>query len=183
MTKSKIYTRKGDDGFTSLVSGNKVPKFNIRLEAYGTIDELNSFIALLINEVSRKEDRQFLLRIQSNLFVIGAYLANDMETNRQAITQEEVDLLEKEIDLIDDMLTPLKHFVLPGGSKGSSAAHICRTVCRRGERIIYQLKEKTEIEPVVLKYVNRLSDYFFLFARKQNFINNIEEIIWENPCK
>lgn len=183
MAKSKIYTRKGDEGYTSLVSGNRVLKSNIRLETYGMVDELNSFIACLINEVNTREDRQFLLDIQSNLFVMGGYLANDLETRKASVPQEEVDKLEAEIDKIDELLPPLKHFVLPGGSKGSSMAHVCRTVCRRVERSAYRLKEKTDVDPVTLKYLNRLSDYFFLFARKQNVVNNIEEIIWENPCK
>lgn len=179
MARSKIYTRRGDSGETTLVSGHKVPKSNIRLEAYGSIDELNSFIACLLNEINSREDRTFLLRIQSNLFVIGGYLANDMETDSSSISQEEVDLLEKEIDKMDDMLPPLKHFILPGGSRGSAHAHVCRTVCRRVERTIYHLKEKANIEPIALRYINRLSDYFFLFARKENFINHIDEIIWE----
>lgn len=183
MAKSKIYTRRGDEGYTSLVSGNRVLKSNIRIEAYGTIDELNSFIASLINEVDNREDREFLYRTQSNLFIIGGYLANDLASKESSIQAEEVSILEQEIDKIDELLPPLKYFILPGGCKGSSAAHICRTVCRRAERCIYTLKERAEIDPPVLEYMNRLSDYFFLFARKLNFISNIEEIVWKNPCK
>ncbi|MDL2222553.1 cob(I)yrinic acid a,c-diamide adenosyltransferase [Bacteroidales bacterium OttesenSCG-928-M11] len=183
MAKSKIYTRKGDEGYTSLVSGNRVYKSNIRIEAYGTIDELNSFIAVLRNDVNDPEDRKYLSQIQSNLFVIGGYLANDLETNSCQIKQEEVSILEQEIDKIDNLLPPLKHFILPGGGKGSADAHVCRTVCRRAERCIYLLKERSEVDSVVLEYINRLSDYFFLFSRKMNFIENIEEIVWENTCK
>lgn len=184
MTKSRIYTKSGDKGFTSLVSGNRVLKSNIRLDAYGTIDELNSFIACLINEVNDADDCIFLQRIQSNLFLVGGYLANDLETRKESICREEIEQLEQHIDAIDEALpSTAKGFILPGGSRGSAAAHVCRTVCRRAERTIYRLKEKADVEAIVLEYVNRLSDYFFLFAKKQNFVNGVDEIIWENPCK
>ncbi|MDR0683194.1 MAG: cob(I)yrinic acid a,c-diamide adenosyltransferase [Dysgonamonadaceae bacterium] len=183
MEKSKIYTRKGDEGYTSLVGGKRVLKTNSRIEAYGTLDELNSFIACLLEEVDNREDREFLLRIQYNLFSLGGYLATENEDKSCRIAQKEVDLLEEEIDKIDSLIPPLKFFVLPGGCESSARAHVCRTVCRRAERRIYSLMEQVEIDPVALKYINRLSDYFFLFSRKQNFIHNIDEIIWENPCK
>jgi ATP:cob(I)alamin adenosyltransferase len=183
MAKSKIYTRRGDEGYTSLVSGNRVKKSNVRLEAYGTVDELNSFIACLIDEVDDRDDRQYLQRIQCNLFTIGGYLANDLETKNESIAQDEVDSLEKEMDRMDEMVPPLKAFVLPGGCKSNSMAHVCRTVCRRAERAVCQLKDKADIDSIALRYINRLSDYFFLFARRQNILNDIEEIIWEKPCK
>jgi cob(I)alamin adenosyltransferase len=182
MEKSKIYTGKGDEGYTSLVGGKRVLKTNSRIEAYGTIDELNSFIACLLEEVDNREEREFLLRIQCNLFSLGGYLATEGESKSCRIVWEEVDLLEKEMDKIDALILPLKSFVLPGGCKSSALAHVCRTVCRRAERRIYTLKEQEEIDPVALKYVNRLSDFFFLFSRKQNFIHNIDEIIWQKPC-
>jgi cob(I)alamin adenosyltransferase len=161
-----------------------VQKNNPRIEAYGTVDELNSFVACLLEEVDNREDRELLLRIQCNLFVLGAYLATEEDKDATCrIDPQEVDLLEKEMDQIDSLIPPLKFFVLPGGCKGNAWAHICRTICRRAERRIYSLSEQVEIDPVALKYINRLSDYFFLFSRKQNFIHNIDEIIWENPCK
>jgi cob(I)alamin adenosyltransferase len=184
MEKSKIYTRKGDEGYTSLVGGKRVQKTNPRIEAYGTVDELNSFIACLLEEVDNREDRELLFRIQCNLFTLGAYLATEEDESKTCrIDQKEVDLLEEEMDKIESLIPPLKFFVLPGGCKSNAWAHVCRTICRRAERRIYNLTEQGEIDPAALKYINRLSDYFFLFSRKQNFIHNIDEIIWENPCK
>jgi cob(I)alamin adenosyltransferase len=182
MGKSKIYTRTGDEGYTSLVGGKRVSKTNSRIEAYGTVDELNAFIAGLLDTVDDLEDRKFLLRIQNNLFTLGAYLATESEARSCPIAPEEIEVLEKEMDLIDELVPPLKAFVLPGGCPSNSRAHVCRTVCRRAERGIYRIAEQEEIDTVVLKYVNRLSDYFFLFARKQNFIHNISEITWNKPC-
>jgi cob(I)alamin adenosyltransferase len=183
MGRSKIYTKTGDEGYTSLVGGKRVPKTNFRIDAYGTVDELNAFIACLIDEVDQRQDREFLVRIQSNLFIIGGYLATENEETRCKISEEEVVLLEAEMDKIDELVPPVKYFILPGGCRSNSLAHVCRTVCRRAERCIYKVNKKTgKIDPIVLKYINRLSDFFFLFARKQNNINNIEEIIWENPC-
>jgi cob(I)alamin adenosyltransferase len=184
MGRSKVYTRTGDEGYTSLVGGKRVLKSDLRIEAYGTIDELNSFIACLADIIDLSEDREFLLRIQSNLFTLGAYLANAGETKTCFISSQEVDLLENEIDKIDDLLPALKSFIIPGGCKTNSLSHVCRTICRRAERCVYRIDEQNDkTDPIVLKYINRLSDFFFLFARKQSFINNIEEIIWENPCK
>jgi cob(I)alamin adenosyltransferase len=165
-----------------LAGGKRVPKTNERIEAYGTVDELNAFIACLLDTVDEREDREFLLRIQNNLFTLGAYLATENETGSCPFAQEEIDVLEKEMDQIDEWMLPLKAFVLPGGCPSNSGAHVCRTVCRRAERSIYRIAGQEEINPVVLKYVNRLSDYFFLFARKQNFIHNISEITWNKPC-
>lgn len=182
MEKSKIYTRTGDEGYTSLAGGKRVPKTNERIEAYGTVDELNAFIACLLDTVDDREDREFLLRIQNNLFTLGAYLATENTAGSCPIAQEEIDALEKEMDQTDELVPPLKAFVLPGGCPSNSGAHVCRTVCRRAERSIYRIAGQERIDPVVLKYVNRLSDYFFLFARKQNFIHNISEITWDKPC-
>lgn len=186
MKKSIIYTGKGDKGTTSLVGGQRVSKTNIRLESYGTIDELNSFIGLLATEVKDEKDRETLLFIQHKLFTIGAYLATDQEQTEwkteSGITGETIERLEKEIDRIDDTLPKLKHFVLPGGSRSSGLSHVCRTVCRRAERTLYRLTEKTEIESEVLIFINRLSDYFFVFGRKECIANNINEIIWDKTC-
>lgn len=180
---SRIYTRKGDGGFTSLVGGKKVSKSSLRIDSYGTVDELNSFLALLLEEIDSQEDRDFLLKIQSDLFTLGSYLASEPGFMSCAINDEMIEEIEDEIDKAAQIVPPLRKFILPGGCKGNSLANICRTVCRRAERCIYKLKEEEEIDEFVLKYINRLSDYFFILARKQNFLNNIEEIIWENPCK
>jgi cob(I)alamin adenosyltransferase len=183
MGKSKIYTRKGDDGYTSLVGGKRVSKTSPRIEAYGTVDELNSFLACLLDEINGREDREVLLQVQHHLFALGGYLATEREEKSPPVLPGAVDWLEGEIDKIDDLIPPLHAFVLPGGCKANSLAHVCRTVCRRAERKIYALAEEAEIDSVALKYINRLSDYLFILSRKQNFINNIDEIIWENPCR
>lgn len=165
-----------------MAGGKRVPKTNPRIEAYGTVDELNAFIACLLDTVDDREDREFLWRIQNNLFTVGAYLATESDGKRCSVAPEEIEALEKEMDLIDELVPPLKAFVLPGGCPSNSGAHVCRTVCRRAERGIYRIAGQEEIDPVVLQYINRLSDYFFLFARKQNFIYGISEITWNKPC-
>jgi cob(I)alamin adenosyltransferase len=181
MEKSKIYTKKGDEGFTSLATGKRVPKTDPRLEAYGTVDELNSFIACLLEEVYDPDDVAFLTEIQSELFTLGAYLASENGKSAVKIDESSVLKIEAEIDKIDSQVPPLKAFVLPGGSKGNAFAHVCRTVCRRAERNIYHLNSEENIDGVALRYVNRLSDYFFILARKQNILENIPEKIWKNP--
>jgi cob(I)alamin adenosyltransferase len=183
MAKSKIYTRVGDKGYTSLVGGKRVPKTHLRIEAYGTVDELNAFLAVLLDTIEDREDREFLSRIQHHLFDLGACLATEGNLQSCSITPKEIDILEQEIDAIDALIPPLKAFILPGGCPSNSWAHVCRTVCRRAERTIYRLKAKADIDPIILQYINRLSDYFFLFSRKQNFIHNMNEITWNNPCK
>jgi len=183
MAKSKIYTKSGDGGFTSLAGGERVSKTNPRIEAYGDIDELNAFIACLLNEVDDEHDRRFIMKIQYNLFTLGSYLASEEGTATCSITEENVKEIESEIDQIDALLPPLKHFILPGGCKSNALAHVCRTVCRRAERNIFKIKKIDKINENCLQYINRLSDYFFLLSRKQIFFKNISEIIWENPCK
>jgi len=183
MGKSSIYTRKGDAGFTSLSDGKRVSKASPRLEACGTLDELNSFIACLLDTIADTEDREFLLRIQSNLFTLGSYLASEAKGTPCLISEEDVALIEAAIDRTDALLPPLNRFILPGGCRGNAYANVCRTVCRRAERSIYKINGAKNIEAKALKYINRLSDYFFVLARKQNFIYNVQEIIWENPCK
>jgi cob(I)alamin adenosyltransferase len=183
MAKSMIYTRKGDEGLTSLVGGKKVSKTNPRIDAYGTIDELNAFIACLLEEIDNREDREFLIRTQSNLFTLGGYLASEAGVAVCAITNEAIEKIESEIDQIDALIPPSKHFILPGGCKGNAWAHVCRTICRRSERLIFKIAEIEKVDSNALKYINRLSDYFFLLSRKLSFLQNIDEIIWENPCK
>jgi len=160
-----------------------VSKANPRIEAYGTVDELNSFIACLLETIDDEEDRKFLLRIQSCLFTLGGYLASESGATPCLISEESIAQVEAAIDRIDALVPPLNRFILPGGCRGSAYANVCRTVCRRAERCIYKMNRSDSVDSKALKYVNRLSDYFFLLARKQNFIHNLKEIIWENPCK
>ena len=187
MKKSLVYTKTGDRGTTSLVGGARVPKTYIRLETYGTVDELNSNLGLLITYLSDECDRQFLQQVQDKLFAVGSYLATDREKTRlneaSIITPEQVEAIEHEIDRLDDALPPLSAFVLPGGCRGAAVCHICRTVCRRAERRILTLAEQVEIAPELLAYVNRLSDYLFVLSRKMNQDAKKEEIFWNNSCK
>ena len=166
----KIYTKTGDKGKTGLIGGTRVSKNDMRLDAYGTIDELNSFIGLLVAQLPEKDKNvTFLKRIQHNLFSVGAYLATDKEkvdTSKSAVFEEdEILLIEQEIDRLNAMLPPLKAFVLPGGNSAGAVAHVCRTVARRAERRIYDIVEHYPVAEKVLIYMNRLSDYFFVFSR------------------
>ena len=186
MKKSLIYTGTGDKGTTSLVGGQRVPKSHQRIESYGTIDELNSFIGLLITSLDSQEDADFLLFIQHKLFTIGSYLATDQETTElkieSRVTPESIEKLEREIDRLDNDLPKMKSFVLPGGCRSASLAHVCRTVCRRAERQIYRLAEEHKVEEPVLVFMNRLSDYLFVLARKECINQNGKEIIWDYTC-
>ena len=183
MGKSKIYTRKGDEGFTSLVGGKRVSKAGPRIDAYGTIDELNSFIACLLETINDREDREFLLRIQSDLFTLGSYLASEPGTATCLISEETITQIETAIDRTDALLPPLHRFILPGGCPGNAWANVCRTVCRRAERCMVKINRSATVDIKALKYINRLSDYFFLLSRKQNLAWKANEIVWENPCK
>lgn len=187
MKKSLIYTKTGDRGTTSLVGGTRVSKTHDRLEAYGTVDELNSFLGLLVTYLSDEHDRAFVQQVQDTLFVVGSYLATDQTKTalRQSsvVSAERVEAMEHEIDLLDSALPPLTAFVLPGGSRGAAVCHVCRTVCRRAERRILTLAEQVEIAPELLAYVNRLSDYLFVLSRKINCDEKKGEIFWKNSCK
>ncbi len=182
-----IYTKTGDKGTTSLVGGARVPKTHIRLEAYGTIDELNSHLGLLQTYLTEETDRQLVARVQNKLFSVGSYLATDQTQTalrmESRIEPKDIELLEQAIDEIDNMLPPLNSFVLPGGARGAAVSHICRTVCRRAERRILVLSSECEIDPLVTAFVNRLSDYLFILARKLNLIARIDEIFWDKSCK
>ena len=184
--KSGIYTRTGDKGMTSLVGGYRVSKTEVRIESYGTIDELNSFLGLLMVELACQEDKDFLLKIQHHLFAIGSYLATDpvhcKYTIESKVSPESIARIEKEIDEIDSNLSPMKCFLLPGGSRSASLAHVARTVCRRAERCIYRLAETAEVEEPVLTFINRLSDYLFVLARKECLQTAGCEIEWDNTC-
>ncbi|MCL2650360.1 MAG: cob(I)yrinic acid a,c-diamide adenosyltransferase [Candidatus Azobacteroides sp.] len=182
--KSKIYTKSGDKGSTSLIGGKKVSKSDARLNAYGTIDELNSFIGLLIEETVGDGDGMVLRNIQSLLFVIGCELATepDKECFRQ-LQESDIDMLEKEIDRMDATLPKLSGFVMPGGSRSVAVSHICRTICRRAERCICELSKSEFVDDQIIKFVNRLSDYFFVLARNLCHVENKDEIFWHNTCK
>lgn len=179
-----IYTRTGDQGQTSLVGGQRVSKTCTRLEAYGTVDELNAHIGLLAALCANEADRQFLTTVQGTLFVVGGYLATD-PTQRDIrphniVTPQMVTDVEREIDRLQATLTPFRHFILPGGTQAAAQAHVCRTVCRRTERRILALTtEGTDVDTNTLAYVNRLSDYLFVLARKLNLDKNHPEIIWQ----
>ena len=183
----KIYTRTGDQGTTSLVGGQRVSKACARLESYGTIDELCSQIGLLVTYCTNEHDRQFLTDIQYQLFVVGGYLATDNSQHevRQGniVTEEMVTSLEQEIDAINANIPPQTAFILPGGSHEAAFAHVCRTVCRRAERRIFFMNESSPVDAEILKYMNRLSDYLFVLARKLNFIDGVREKIWKKPLK
>lgn len=179
----KIYTKTGDRGQTSLVGGKRVSKCCDRLESYGTIDELNSHIGVLITYCDDDADSAFLTQQQCRLFTVGGYLATDT-TERElsegcTLHPEDVEAVEQEIDRLTDIVPPLRSFILPGGTRAASYAHVCRTVCRRAERCILRLEEcETPIDPAVTAYVNRLSDYFFVLARKLNHDASTPDTAW-----
>lgn len=180
----KIYTRTGDQGQTSLVGGQRVSKTCTRLESYGTIDELCSQIGLLITYCTDTHDQQCLTEVQNTLFVVGGYLATDNSQQEvrtgNIVTQEMVTTIEQEIDRINATLPPFRAFILPGGCRAAALCHVCRTVCRRAERRILALAEDgAEVDTLVVAYVNRLSDYLFVLARKLNADEKHPEIIWK----
>lgn len=182
MKKSLLYTKSGDKGKTSLVGGTRVPKTHLRLEAYGTIDELNSFTGWLNCEVHEEASHKFLLYVQHKLFTIGSYLATETEKTDPArastISDEDITRIEQEIDRVDAGLPKLSKFVLPGGSEAGSRAHICRTVTRRAERNVYRVAEDYPVAENILIFLNRLSDYFFALARLE-CTKSAKEIYWE----
>lgn len=179
----KIYTKSGDNLKTSLIGGTRISKNDVRLDAYGTVDELNSFIGLLLTEVKNEETIQFLNFIQRKLFSIGAYFATDFSDLKDdlecQIFGNDIALVEQQIDMLEDSLPKLPKFVLPCGTKSAALSHVCRTVCRRGERKaahLYLLGDLPNQNPFV--FLNRLSDYFFVLARSENMQNNTEELFW-----
>ena len=182
MTKSTIYTKTGDKGKTSLVGGKRVDKTHIRLDAYGTVDELNSFVGLLVCEVKDDELNEFLLYIQNKLFVVGSYLATETEAvtpqASQIITEKDIEALETMMDAMDAKLPKLSRFILPGGSESAARAHVCRTVCRRAERNVYKVADEFPIHEMILIFLNRLSDFFFLTARIES-LKTGKEMFWE----
>ncbi len=180
----KIYTKKGDDGTTQLFGGSRIPKHNIRVECYGTVDELNSTIGLLMAFCPKTIDLSYLNHIQILLFDIGSHLATDPKSEQSIkhlpkIEEEELSLMEANIDEMQAQLKPLTHFILPSGSQSIAQAHICRTVCRRAERWISLLSQEEEVKPLLLQIINRLSDYLFVFARYCAKQEGIKEQLWQ----
>jgi len=177
----KIYTKTGDKGFTSLIGGTRVAKHDIRIESYGTVDELNSYIGLIGDQGIAGHDKGILKQIQDRLFTIGSSLASDPEKSRMIIPDlhmADIELLEKEMDSMNQQLPELKHFILPGGNNAISFCHIARCVCRRAERIAVHLAEESTVDEKVIIYLNRLSDYLFTLGRKIAFDNKIPENQW-----
>ncbi len=165
----KIYTKKGDKGTTQLIGGTRVPKNTLRIEAYGTIDELNSYIGLIRDQEIDNEYIDQLLEIQDRLFTLGALLARDPEKQKMKLpelVESDITNLENWIDTMEEKLEPMTSFVLPGGHTTVSYVHIARCVCRRSERIISELNENSQVSEIVMAYVNRLSDYLFVLSRK-----------------
>lgn len=178
----KIYTKKGDEGKTSLIGGTRVPKHHLRIDGYGTIDELNSFVGLLRDQKIDQHHKNILLEIQDRLFTIGSSLASDPEKSSMKIPvlrEEDISLLENEMDKMDDQLPEMKSFILPGGHTTVSFCHVARCVCRRAERLVVHLAESAEVDPLIIKYLNRLSDYFFVLSRKLGAELGVEEIPWK----
>jgi len=180
----KIYTKTGDKGTTSLIGGTKVPKSDLRIEAYGTVDELNSFMGMCRDLLKNKKSRKVLLTIQDRLFIIGSLLACDpaKETKMNIPNLEETDIafLEEEIDKMDEVLPLMKNFILPGGNKSVSALHIARCICRRAERCCVRLQMEDALkDSIIIKYLNRLSDYLFVLARFTGYQLQVKEIPWK----
>jgi cob(I)alamin adenosyltransferase len=184
----KIYTKTGDKGQTALIGGRRVSKSDLRIDAYGTVDELNSWIGLVRDQPVNRERRDLLKEIQDRLFTIGSELATDPEKAPQrpmpAITPDDVVLLEQAMDTMDTALPELRAFVLPGGHESVSFCHLARTVCRRAERLIISLTEHAftpvdAVDELVIQYINRLSDYLFVLSRKMAQELNAEEVAWK----
>ncbi|AOW16216.1 ATP:cob(I)alamin adenosyltransferase [Polaribacter vadi] len=184
----KIYTKTGDNGTTALFGGSRVKKYNLRIESYGTVDELNSYIGLIKDQDISSAAKDALLKIQNELFTLGAMLATPPEKetlksgkerlNIPKIDENSILFLENEIDKMDEVLPQMTHFILPGGHQAVSFCHVARCVCRRAERLSVELNDNEPINEDILKYLNRLSDYLFVLARKLSLDLQVEEIKW-----
>lgn len=194
MKITKVYTKTGDNGTTSLVGGIRIGKADIRLEAYGTVDELNSHLGLLAallpaddNNLPDCDDRRTIEQIQSILFNVGTHLATDLSQTplypSARLPEGATKQLEEEIDSTLSLLPEAQGFVLPGGTPAAAQAHVCRTVCRRAERRVVALAAEAEVGLEIQTYLNRLSDYLFVLAKKLNFIAGESEKMWHNPCE
>lgn len=178
----KIYTKTGDSGTTSLIGGTRVPKFHIRIEAYGTVDELISFVGLLRDQQIARSHKDLLVKIQDRLMGCAAILATECENcdvKIPEIKETDIEVLEKAIDAMEKSLQPLTSFILPGGHPAVSLCHVARTICRRAERKTLYLSQEHAVDSMVIKYLNRLSDFFFVLARKISAEMHAEEIPWK----
>lgn len=181
----RIYTKTGDSGKTSLIGGERVSKHHIRVECYGTVDELNSHIGLLRTQMSEEEGLAVISGIQDRLFTLGSYLAA-APGNKMVLPElnaEDVEVLESDIDRMTEALPELKNFILPGGSTAGAQAHVARCVCRRAERLVVYLAENESIDNLVIQYLNRLSDHLFTLARFLDMKNGAREIVWKPRSK
>ena len=177
----KIYTRTGDAGLTSLIGGTRVPKSSLRIECYGTVDELNSYLGLVRDQDVNAPRRTLLKEIQDRLFTIGSTLAADPEKSRMKLPDllaADVELLEQQMDAMNETLPPLRAFILPGGHPAVSHAHVARCVCRRAERLVVDLAAHDFVPDLVAMYLNRLSDYLFVLARAMAHDLGVEEVEW-----
>ncbi len=178
----KIYTKTGDQGITSLLGGVRVPKSDLRIDAYGTLDELNSYVGLLRDQEVNKKRSELLKTIQDRLFTIGADLATvpgKDKVKKPDLLPEDVEVLEKEMDAMDAELPMLTSFILPGGHTAVSFCHLARTVCRRSERIVVELASEEQVSGLVIQYLNRLSDFLFVLGRKMAQELEVEEVTWK----
>ena len=184
----KVYTKTGDTGTTALFGGTRVPKDHARIDSYGTVDELNSYIGLIRDQEMNPHYKTILIEIQDRLFTVGAILATPPEKEvmkngvkrlqNLGIIESDIQLLENEIDTMEDALPQMTHFVLPGGHTTVSYCHLARCVCRRAERLAVHLDHNEPVEPIAIKYLNRLSDYLFVLARKLSFDLKADEVKW-----
>jgi cob(I)alamin adenosyltransferase len=178
----KIYTKTGDSGTTALFGGKRVSKADLRIETYGTVDELNSYVGLVRDQPVNQNRIPILVEVQDRLFTIGSILATEPGKTKVKIPfliPEDITVLEKEIDAMDASLPPMKSFVLPGGHQSISFCHVARTVCRRAERLVIALDAQEKINALVIQYLNRLSDYLFMLSRKMSAELNAEEMPWK----
>jgi cob(I)alamin adenosyltransferase len=187
MKITKVYTRTGDKGTTSLVGGVRIKKSSPRLEAYGTVDELSAHLGLLAAMLPEGTERDNIIRVQNNLFNVCTHLATDQSQTplypSAHLAEGETEFLEQEVDRMMQLLPERQGFILPGGTQAAAQAHVARTVCRRAERRIAALAEEAEVGDDIQRYVNRLSDYLFVLAKIINFNSGQTEIIWQNACK
>lgn len=177
----KIYTKTGDLGETSLLGGTRISKSELQIESYGTVDELNSYVGLIRDQIWKHPDLIELIEIQDRLFTIGSHLANDQKKSGiklPEINEADIERLENQIDLMNEKLPPMNAFVLPGGHTTVSYTHIARCVCRRAERQVVRLNHSWEVDPIIIKYLNRLSDYLFMLGRKLSKELGGNEIEW-----
>ncbi|WP_210463814.1 cob(I)yrinic acid a,c-diamide adenosyltransferase [Rufibacter roseolus] len=179
----KIYTKTGDKGETSLIGGTRVKKSHLRIEAYGTVDELNSFLGVVRDQEVNGERQQIFSEIQDRLFTIGSTLATDPVKEGKVQTPDlhltDIQFLEEQMDLLDEQLPPLRNFILPGGHQAVSFCHVARTVCRRAERLVIALQEESHVDDLVVQYLNRLSDFLFVLSRAMALELGVEEITWK----